>query len=611
MEKVVANKVLIKPIVILCLFTFLSETSISQINDSVTIYKKIKKVADKSKFATLIYNAIFVDPRPQEYPKEPSSKEEKIVNPYLQFENKVIRKINIKVYDPFGFSVSDTLLYKTNTVQKFGNSLHVSSFKRVITSRLLFRENQPLDPLSLSESERLIRQSTFVNDARIIASETTGKDSVDVFVIVQDKWTVVIPVVVTDAYANARFRNHSLLGTGNQFEQFVEVTKTNEVSFSGFYNISNIRHTYLSSRLYYETNKNGTVAGVSLESPFYSPLAEWAGGANLSGSWKYFTYTDSVTGVIKKTDLNSSSYDVWLGKNIRINTKRKLLKQSANFIIGERFYINNYDKRPSFAIDAEKKNVNSSAIIGNFGFAVHQYYKDRFIYRFGANEDVPYGLIIQMIYGVTDNEFGKSKYYIGGEIVRARHYKVGYFSSLFAYGMFFGKTSANDITTRVKFNYFSDLFRIGKWYLREFVNNNWVYGLNKIPGQNVSITSDDLYGLNGDALSGNSKVVLNIETVAYAPYNVLGFRFAPTLLLGYGMVGSQKHNFSKSNLYQAYAIALMVRNENLLSSTFEISFGYYPLLPNGENNAYKYSPVTNFTLKVNGFTIGKPAFISY
>lgn len=595
---------------LLVLICFLFLNLNSQI-DSVSFYKKIKTVADKSKFATLIYDAVFVNPTPQEYPKEPSSKEEKMVNPYLKSENKIIRKIHIVVNDPFGYSINDTSYKKVNSIQKLGNVLHVASYKKVINNRLLFKENEQINALSLSESERLLRQTTFINDARIFVSDLPDTTSADVYVIVHDKWTVTVPFNITDLYINERFKNQSVLGTGHQFEQFVQFTRPNEMTYSGFYNASNIGQTYVSSRLYYETNKNGTGIGASVESPFYSPLAKWAGGINVLREWKYFNYQDTVANVNKRTDLYYSRYDVWLGKSIKINSKRKFFKQSANFIVGERFYIDYYDKRPSFQIDINKTNINSSTIIGNLGFAVQQYYKEKFVYRFGANEDVPHGLILQLLYGATENELGISKYYLGGEIARAKHYSIGYFSTSFSYGMFFGSKISNDITSRIKINYFSNLLRVGKWYVREFMYNNWVYGINKLPGNNLTLTSGDLYGFEGSGLSGNMKAVLNLETVAYAPYNLIGFRFAPTLLLGYGMLGNSVNNFAKSNLYQAYAVALMVRNENLLSSTFQISFGMYPLLPNGDTYGYKYGPVTSFTLRVNPFIVARPEFISY
>lgn len=594
------------------IFVCLFQRNLSaQLTDSVKVYKRIKEVADKSKFAKFVYYAVFVDPSPAEYPVEPSSSEEKIVNPYLQHENKIIRSIKIFVFDPFGRTVNDTTKKKINFLQKAGNGTHISSHKRIIENRLLFDRNDTLNPLSISESERLIRQFPGINDARIEVNSTESKDSVDVSVFVHDKWNVTIPIVLTDMYAYGRFRNQNLFGLGQQFEQYIRFTRPDKMDYSGFYNIANINDTYISSKLYYETNNEGTGVGLVFDRPFFSSLTEWAGGAGAYKSWKYFPHTDTVTGIIRNLSLNSSVYDLWLGKNIKINSKRKLFNQSTNIIIGERVILNYFDARPSFAIDVAKSNQNSATFIGNIGFAVQQFYKEKYIYRFGATEDVPHGFISQFVFGLIDYEFNATKYYLGGEIARAMRFRAGYFSAAASYGMFMAEKLSNDITAGLKVNYFSDLFRLGKWYLREFVNYNLVYGINKAPYDKLSITSDEMYGFNGGSLSGNSKMILNLETVSYAPYNVVGFRFAPAVLIGLGTLGDEKNLMGENKIYQSYAVALMARNENLLNSTFQISFGMYPIQPDGQNEVFKYNPITSFTIRVRAFSIGKPEFISY
>jgi hypothetical protein len=598
-------------IILLLFLVFASRISLAQKHDSLNFYEKIKRVADKSKFATLIYQSVFVEPKPTEYPSSPESKEEKIVNPYIKYEGSVIRKINIKVYDPFGHSITDTTEHKLNFIQKTGNRLHIKSKHWVIQNKFLFKINDTLNPLSLSETERLLRQSIYVNDARIFVSGVPNTDSVDVNVIVLDESPSFINGAVTDVSGNASYTNQNLLGFGQQFQQYVGFTKPDLMDYSGYYNVANIDHTYISSRIAYATNKDGTSIGLSFDRPFYSPLTKWAGGINVNKSWKYYPYTDSTNGELKKFLLQSTGYDVWAGKSFKINSRRRFFNQSTNIIVGERYYANVFDERPSFAIDKQKTNLGTYSFIGNVGLSVQQFYKEKFIYRFGANEDVPHGFILQFLYGATKREFNDTRYYTGMEIARALHIKEGYFSATLSYGIFFNKYSANDITANFKMNYFCDLYRIGKWYFREFVNYNFVIGMNKMPSERVTLSSGELYGFNPGSLSGTSKMVMNIETVAYAPYNLAGFRFAPVLLIGGGMIGDQNNNLLQSNLYQAYALGLMVRNENLLINTFEISFGAYPFLPDGHNNVFKLNPIAGFTLRVRVFSISKPSFISY
>lgn len=584
------------------------------IKDSLLLYKKIKHWAYKRKLTTLAYDAVFVDPEPKEYPTQIASKEEKNVNPYLKYEGKVIKDIKVTVYDPFGHNVNDTLAHNINASQRFGNRLHFKTRKFVVINKLLFKKNDTLNPLSLSETERVLRQAVFVNDARVYISESNHKDSVIVNVIVHDKWPITVPTLITDIFVDVKFRNYNLFGAGQQFEQNGRWTRPGEFAFNGYYGIANIDNTYISSVLSYVTNKDLTSVGLSFDRPFFSPLTAWAGGASVSHSWRTYQYADSIANESKKIPLNSLSFDLWAGKSFKLaklSKDKSFFNQSTNIIAGTRYYSTVFVNRPSTAVDTNKTNYNTYAALGNIGFSVQQYYKDQFIYRFGANEDVPEGLIVQFVYGGLKYEFKKVRYYLGAEVARAKHLKFGYLSATFSYGVFFNEKVPNDVTTNYKLYYFSNLLKNGRWLFREFVNFNLVHGENKLAGETINFSGDELYGFENGSLAGNTKLSLNAETVAYLPYQLIGFRFAPVITAAAGMIGSPSHQLIKSNLYQAYTIGVLVRNENLLSSTFQFSVGAYPFLPDNGKFSVKYNPIASFTLRVRAFAISRPEFVSY
>jgi hypothetical protein len=586
----------------------------TNLKDSLLLYKKIKHWAYKHKLTTLAYDAVFVDPEPKEYPTQVASKEEKNVNPYLKYEGKVIKDIRIVVYDPFGHNVNDTLTHNINASQRFGNRMHITTRKFVVINKLLFKKNDTINPLSLSETERVLRQAVFVNDARIYISKSSHKDSVIVNVIVHDKWPITIPTLVTDIFVDVKFRNYNLFGVGQQFEQNGRWTRPGEFAFNGYYGIANIDNTYISSVLSYVTNKELTSVGLSFDRPFFSPLTPWAGGASVSHTWRTYQYVDSVANESRKIPLNSLSFDLWAGKSFKLTKLSKdksFFNQSTNIIAGTRYYSTVFVNRPSTDVDTNKTNYNTYAALGNIGFSVQKYYKDRFIYRFGANEDVPEGLILQFIYGGLKYEFKKIRYYLGTEVARAKHFNFGYLSATFSYGIFFNEKVPNDITTNYKLYYFSNLLKNGRWLFREFINFNLVHGENKLAGETINFSGDELYGFENGSLSGNTKMTLNSETVAYLPYQLIGFRFAPVVTAAVGMIGSPSHKLTKSNLYQAYTIGVLVRNENLLSSTFQFSLGAYPFFPDNGKFSVKYNPIASFTLRVRAFAISKPEFVSY
>ena len=583
-------------------------------NDSLRIYKKIKQIAYKNKIGSWVYNAIFHNPETTTLPESQTSKEVMHINPFLKFKGCIIKSIKITVYDPFGYNTNDTIKHSINKAQRFGNNTHITTRQFIIINKLLFKQNDSINPLAITESERILREAVFVNDATIYINASSNKDSVNVNVIVHDKWPITVPILITDLYTSVRFRNLNLFGIGQQFEQYGKLSKPNELEFNGYYGIANIDHTYISSNFGYFNNKDGTDVTLSFDRPFFSPLTPWAGGVTFAHSWKTYQYSDSVIKDIKLMPVNSLSYDIWTGKSYKLFKLKKdksYFNQSTNIITGGRYYARKFLKKPSESIDSSKTNFNTDAILGNIAFSIQQYYKDKFIYRFGANEDVPEGLIIQFIYGGIKQEYKKIRYYTGIEIARAKHFKVGYFSATFSYGIFFNKLTANDITTNYKVYYFSNLYKKGKWFFREFLNLNFVHGENKLNGETITFNNNELYGFENRTLTGNTKITLSSETVAYLPYQLIGFRFAPVITIGLGIIGNQTHKLFSSNLYQAYTLGLMLRNENLLTSTFQFSVGAYPYFPDNGTFVLKYNPIASFTLRVRGFSVSKPEFISY
>jgi hypothetical protein len=598
----------------LCVHPLRAQQQDSLQEDSLKIYRRIKALANKSSITRLAYKFIFVDPAPREYPKSPVTIEAKpqvIVNPYIKYRKKIIRHINIEVYDPFGHSLTDTCCRKLNAVQRAGNSLHMTTREWVIKNRLLFKENDTINPLALSETERLMRDAVYVNDAKVFVTKTNSNDSVDVNVIVVDKWPITVPFLLTDISASARLRNQNLFGLGQQFEQYVKVTKPDLVQYSGYYNIANIDNTYISSLLGYQADQTQNYTYLNINRSFFSPLVKWAWGANFSNQWKYYSYTDTIESLPKRIPVDNFNYDAWGQRAFKLSKDKSFFNQSTNLLAGMRYYSNVFFQRPGSDIDPHHSNYRTSAALGNIGFALQQYYKDRYIYRFGANEDVPEGLIVQFIYGGLKPEFSKIRYYLGGEVARAKHFKIGYFNTTLSYGVFFNEKVSNDVTGNFNISYFSNVARSGRWLFRQFFSYKVVHGENKINHETVSLSTDELYGFQSQSLSGNTKMVFNSETVAYAPYNIAGFRFAPVMQAGMAALGDPMHPLVQSRLYQGYALGLMVRNENLLASTFQFSVGFYPFFPDDGNYKFVYNPITSFTLRVRTFSVNRPEFVSY
>jgi hypothetical protein len=66
-----------------------------------------------------------------------------------------------------------------------------------------------------------------------------------------------------------------------------------------------------------------------------------------------------------------------------------------------------------------------------------------------------------------------------------------------------------------------------------------------------------------------------------------------------------------NTFYQAFAVGVLIRNEYLVSSTFELSIGFYPFMPGTDNNSFAANPISNYNIKARDYFITKPELVLY
>lgn len=147
--------------------------------------------------------------------------------------------------------------------------------------------------------------------------------------------------------------------------------------------------------------------------------------------------------------------------------------------------------------------------------------------------------------------------------------------------------------------------------MRQFASVQSVNGLNREAYEFININGRQMYGFNSPLLQGKNKLILNLETVFYTPYSILGFRFAPIVMMGFAKIGNSPAGMFNSRIYQSYSIGLLLRNENLIANSFQFSIGFYPYVPGTGSDVFQANPVGNFSLRVRDFTIGKPEVVGF
>ena len=77
------------------------------------------------------------------------------------------------------------------------------------------------------------------------------------------------------------------------------------------------------------------------------------------------------------------------------------------------------------------------------------------------------------------------------------------------------------------------------------------------------------------------------------------------------MLGNEETGFKNSELYTQLGLGILIRNENLIFSTFEISISFYPSIPGRGEDVFKFNSFKTTDFGLRDFEIGKPAVVIY
>lgn len=576
--------------------------------DTAEFYKKLYNYSKEKKFLYVVYKAIFNPPGRQK-----AKKKAKPVVAGLtakKYKGKIIRNVYIISYEPFGTSLTDTSKRPHSFLQKGGNAVHALTNNSTVRNLLLFRKNDVADPLKIMESERLLRSFGYIRDARIMVEKIPGSsDSVDVEVWTQDYWSIRPDLTVTTSRVRYRLTESNFIGMGHRLDLRV-TDRINEYSpliLDANYRVPTIKNTYISPEIYYGNSSENNVRGLRINRPFYSPLTRIAGGIDVLSATK----SDSSQLPFDTTfyDYNFRSFiiDGWLGSSWQIRKGNTDEERSTRLVTALRYARTRF---PVLSIqDTGLRNSFQSIdlYMASISLSSRKYLKDRYIFKFGEYEDVPDGRKLTFTTGY-ENTTLQERYYIAAEgAVGTYVYNWGYFYFNLGYGTYLNKNEFSQGLVTTSCIYFTPLKLIGRWRYRQFTTVGFDFGIDRKFSEQIYLNAEGgLPGYKNDLPTGTSRFALSTQIILYSPHEFLGFRYAPILLAGVGMVGDYNQNPFKSRLYQSYGIGILIKNELLVLNTFQITVAWYPVLPDAGSDI-RFNPVKLNQSRFPDFEISKPS----
>ncbi len=593
--------------ILLILFSLKSSLIFSQEEkkDSTTFIEDVKKFSEKENiFSRLLKNILVFDELEETTTPENYSH-------LTKYSGKFIRKLNIVVLDVFGASIEDTSTAPTGWIKTTANSLHYKTRKWRIRNRLLFSAGERFYPFNASESERLLREYSFIYDAKVVPQEVS-KDSIDVTVYAQDIWSINASAAYNSSENSGAFyiKDNNFIGLGSEFSYKFKFADhlPRGWTWDADFRMENINRSFFTGRIYHLTYEKDKIVGVSYNRDFYSPVARWAGGIEMN--WVNTHPIIIVDTLQKPQTIFFNKQDLWLGYAFdfipfsvdRVNQNRLNIALRTSSTL--------YTQKPE--ADSLQQFQNNLLYLFRIGFAERKYYKDNYIFELGKTEDIPAGSMFEFITGIENGEFRDVPYYgirFGYSLFNK---SKGYFHIGTQTGAFRDARGWRNGVIALDLLYFTRLITLGNVKWRNYFGNRYSYRYEPLTqGQLLNINGrNGLRGFSSNEL-GNRKLVLNYEGNIFLPIELAGFNLAVITFADFALLAHSNQKFFRSSLQQAYGIGLRFRNEHLIFPPVQFLFAYYPNANDPRSRNSHFFQQNEIYYQFNRFQFGKPELIEF
>lgn len=551
-------------------------------------YSRLKDRWYQRKFTKQLFNLLFSLPS-EDFGLD-TTKLVKSENPFLSFQGKTIGNISLVKLEALGTNMEDLSKRPESVVQKLGNTINFNTRDRVIKNNLLFEEGDAVNPSILADNERIIRELPFIKDARIIVRERPESPNVvDIEILTRDvlALSVDLEARAIDA-AILRINHKNIFGSGHEIDNRFSVDDgaTQKFSYRGRYRVPNIKRSFTSLELRYGDTENLDETTLQIKRDFVSPSIKFAGGLE----WSQQKIRErTLENIVSDLDFDEvflirqfDYQNAWLARGFPIRTRKPELRDRSRIILSGRISNIDYLQRPEVAKNTNKRFHNRLLSIGGIGFSQRRYFKDQLIFGYGRTEDIPYGMSVELLAGHEWGEF-YDRTYLAGRISRGGYLGLlGYFYAGFSAEGFLHEGNSEQGQVRTDFRYISNLIDNGRWKFRQFITLNYTRGFNRFEGEFIDIRDKNgIRGLTSNTLRGTQRLLLNIETVAFTPIDLLDFRLALFGFADFGLINNGNRDIFREKSQKGYGIGFRIRNDNLTFNAVEIRLAYYPDVPVG------------------------------
>lgn len=545
---------------------------------SEKFYDSLESKAANTKITRLLFSLLFKSSSENVSDIKPIIKAE---NAFLPFMDKTIGNISIIKVPVLEGSVQDTSRIAKSWYAKALNKAHMHTQTKILRQNIIFESGEKVDPFKLADNERLLRQLRTIRDAKIyLIPRVDNPDIVDVKVVTQD----VISLGASFSYNKVNnfsfdIYDRNILGTTRDF-QVSYYFNEHEMPKHGYglqYRVPNFWGTFIQGTFLYEDTYFRKQLGMDLSRNFFTPEIKYGGGISVRRVSDFYRPIE-IFGLEVPYTANEAS--VWLGRSYQ-------LEKRTNLILQSRFRSSEFLERPQVKEDTNRFFMNSNMYFVSASLVNRTYSKSKLIRGFGRTEDVPKGKLVSFTYAYDDNEFFNRNYW-QLKLGYAEYFdRIGYLSGSTAIGAFKNNKHWEDGVSNINFNYFSPLMVSGKSSFRQFINVNYVKGINRRSDNAIAI---EKYFRSDSTLRplGDKRFSMSFESVYFTPWYFYGCKLSIYNRNSFNWLTYNKQ-FDYRRLFSSFSFGARILNESFVFPTIELNFTYY-------RGAAGYPDATNLSL---------------
>lgn len=454
---------------------------------------------------------------------------------------KIIRSIEITRHDVF-----PEITGKPAFLYHWANNLHIITRERVIRSALLFKTGDAFDAELLAESERKLRQLSYLGEAKI-SLKSESADSVDISVVTQDQWSTLGSWILSSGggrtVLGAAVEEFNLLGFGKRV--YNEVKHEPEgFTYTARYSDPQVFGSRWTTQETFVSGPFLKFFAAQVVRPFYSLDTRWAGG--IFGDLSDETIRLFASGEeVSRLRLESESAQVLVGRALGGRFNKTRLQFSY------RFQNRDFSDFGELTTTALPNDELLHTITSTLSSESVSFVEEKQLDNFQRIEDITLGNLTTIAIGRSGLPIPKGVKRFEASFRRReahRFLEKHYIVAIASLRSLFEK----DTIGSLRLQYYNKVFR---WQTLA-MNFEFDYGIDLETSRQFILGGDSgLRGYPAREFTGDKRLLLNLEDRIFTPLNILTVALGGVVFFDAGAVWDDSVDLSELN----YSVGIGLR----------------------------------------------------